>query len=189
MIIRSTVLALAAAGLAAPAGAQVASDVTEEIRLETRAFAQCIAGKSPAKARELLGKSIGSPGYTREMKILMTRSGCVADPDMATFEPLLLSGALAELALRGGEAARIAPGAAAANPGDPALAMADCAVRADRAGAEKLLAAEWLSDAERDAAFELSAALRPCAPAQPLRITPAQLRALVALALLRAGAA
>jgi hypothetical protein len=186
---RLSILGLAAAAFAMPLAAQTASDVTEDIRLETRDFARCIAAKDARKAEQLLTMSIGSPDYTRAMKIMLGQSGCVEDPDMATFEPLLLSGALAEMMLKAGVPAGLGARAAAANPGDPALAMADCALRADRTRADALLATTWLSDAERDAAFELQPALKPCLTAEPIKLTPAQLRALVALASLRASAA
>ncbi|ANY20737.1 hypothetical protein A6F68_02237 [Tsuneonella dongtanensis] len=186
MINRLSILALVAAAVsAAPASAQYASDVTEDLRVETRDFAQCIAAKDPVKAQKLLGLTIGSPEYRRAMTKLVKWSGCVEDPDMATFEPLLLSGALAELAIKDGVPAGLGSLVASANPADPALAMADCAVRADKAKSEALLATKWLSDDERDAAFDLSATLKPCAAKDSIRITAAQLRGLVALATLR----
>ena len=186
---RIATAALAAALLAAPARAQMPQTITEQIRLETRDFAACIAEKRRDHALGLLGLSLSSPDYRIAMKRLLMRSRCVEDPDMATFEPLLLSGALAEIALKDGMPAQARAKAVAANPGDPALAMADCAVRADAAKADALLATDWLSTAELDAAHGLAPTLKPCIVDERITINAGQLRALIALAKLRSTAA
>lgn len=156
-------------------------------------YGACVADRSAGAAAEVLSRDFTTRHYQQGLRVLSRNNqDCFRRRGRMRSHNLLFAGAIAEhLIERAGEPLNVRLARAALQPAPRAFSPADrvalCVVRSLPDDVARLFATEVASEAELAAARSLGPAVSQCnAEGQPLSITPAGLRAILATAAFRA---
>ncbi len=161
-------------------------------RIAIQGFGSCVADRSAGPATELLQRDFTSRQYQTGLRVLARNNeDCFRRRGRMRSHNLLFAGAIAEnLIERGAEPLNVRLVRAASRPATRAFSPTDriavCTVRSVPDDVARLFATEIASEAETAAAQALTGAVARCnAEPQPLQISPAGLRAMLATAAFR----